>query len=93
MPVSDDPFDKNRKFGNTKKVLITFNTDRNTVYFDSRVQIHRDITEFTHIIVTVKLNGILSRIDWRWYRLKMRKKTVKYVRLHGIQKFMSLKLK
>ena len=45
-PVSDDPFDDNRKLGiANKKVFITFQTDENTVYFDSIVITRREIIE------------------------------------------------
>ena len=44
MPISDDPFDENRKLGIAhKRVLIPFKTDRTTVYFDSRFPTQSEI--------------------------------------------------
>ena len=38
IPVSNDPFDNNRKLGfSHEKVFILFGTNVMTVYFDSRV--------------------------------------------------------
>ena len=93
IPVSDDPFDYNRKLGIAcKKMFIPLRTDGNTVYmliqeFQPNVRLHNVLT----LSFQLKRNGILSRFNWRWYRLIRIKKAVKYVRLQGLQKLAILK--
>ena len=55
IPVSEYLFDENWKFGRAhKSVLISFKTDRTTVYFDLRVPTQREIMEYTHIVIAVE---------------------------------------
>ena len=55
MPVSGGLFDENRKFGiSHKKDFIPFKSYGTTVYFDSIVPTQREITEYTHSIMTVE---------------------------------------
>ena len=52
IPVSDYPFDKNRKLGiDHKKVFIHFGTDVATVYFDSIAPTQSGTTEWTNIVM------------------------------------------